>query len=154
MVHTYLCPQLFYHSISQGTFKTTSLSRKGEILLEFRSLISARDRPSVSACVCVWQEAEREEFVSDFVIRSSQRTHIGVLSGWKHTHRTKHTHQSRDLLQGESMFCLFLTVTDVSRWLLWKVGARIAWSVASGDSVMNKNLQIYRVVTWSSPRWV
>lgn len=88
-----------------------------------------------------------EEFVSESVIRSSQRTHIGVLSGQKHTDRTKHTHQSRDLLQGESMFCLFLTVTDVSRWLLWKLSARIACSVASGASVMNKNLQIYRVVT-------
>lgn len=51
--------------------------------------------------------------MSDSVIRSSQRSYIGVLSGQKHTHTTKHTHQSRDLLQGEINvvgFFFFLTL--------------------------------------------
>lgn len=45
-------------------------------------------KPSASVCM-----GDREEFVSDSVIRSTPSTHIGALPGQKHTITRTHTNR-------------------------------------------------------------
>ena len=114
-------------SFDQLTFplnrsKQPPLWKEGNVYWKFRRLISARTIPVwlvsfscfLSVCVCVRvcvcvsdRETEREEFLSDSVIRSSQSTHIGVLSGQKHTYTHAHIHKSRDLLEGRQSSAVF-----------------------------------------------